>query len=175
MIEDIRLNMTRTMIFLVFAGFFAAGCADRYESLEAESGEYNLIELAGSGDDVSFSVKFKLTNFSSNADWPPAAYVGFYQGRNTNDSVQFFIAKDRPTDSYVVAGYRVIEFGEEIRRVNLSTLELNHKANVHMSFVRGLFTVALEGVEPAIIETDLDSVKPYISVSSGAAKFAIDT
>ncbi|MGI9296015.1 MAG: hypothetical protein ACR2PS_18685 [Pseudomonadales bacterium] len=146
-----------------------------YQTLEAMSGEYNLVELDESAEEVSFSVKLKLTGYNSNADWPPAAYAGVYQGRNTNDSVQFFITKDRPTDNYVVAGYRVIEFGQQIKRVHLSSLELDRRANVHISFAHGLVTVALEGVEPVKIETDLDFVKPYISVSSGTAKFAIDT
>ncbi len=133
-----------------------------------------MVELDESAEEMSFSVKFGLTGYDSDAQWPAAAYAGVYQGRNTNDSVQFFIAKDSPTDSHLIAGYRVIEFGQQVRRVNLSKLQLDQKAEVNISFVHGLVTVSMEGVEPAIIETDLDTVKPYISVSSGAARFAID-
>lgn len=69
----------------------------------------------------------------------------------------------------------MIEFGEQISRVNLSSLEPNQSAKVSISFAHGLVKLELEGVEPVEIETNLDFVKPYISVSSGTAKFAIDS
>lgn len=170
----IRTSMRRKIVPLIVLYLLTAGCSGRYETLQAESGEYNLIELDESAEEISFSVNLGLTRYDSDAEWPTAAYAGVYQGRNTNDSVQFFISKDRPSDSHLIAGYRVIEFGQQVRRVNLSKLQLDQKAQVNISFVRGLVTVSMQGVEPVTIETELDVVKPYISVSSGAASFSID-
>lgn len=170
---NIRTNMIRKTVPIIVLCFLAAACSKRYETLQAEAGEYTLVELDESAEEISFSVNLGLTGYDSDAQWPAAAYVGVYQGRNTNDSVQFFVAKDRPSDSHLIAGYRVIEFGHQVRRVNLSKLQLDQKAQVNISFVHGIVTVSMQGVDPVIIETELDVVKPYISVSSGAASFAI--
>jgi len=48
---------------------------------------------------------------------------GFYQGQDRGNSVQFLIIRNRPTDQFLVAGYRVVE-GAAKRR--LSPYPISH-------------------------------------------------
>ncbi len=162
------------LTFIIVASFLATGCAGGgYKRLMADSGEYSLVELDDQATEVNFSVKFNLTDDYSNSDWRAAAYAGVFEGGNTDASVQFFIVKARVNNEKLVAGYRVIQQGQQVKRGYMKSLPAGQEVKVDISFVNSQVTISLQGVEPVIIETDLQSVSPYVSVSSGAAEYAL--
>lgn len=158
---------------IIAACCLASGCAGGYKQLQASSGEYSLIELDDQAAAVNFSVDLKLTHDYSSEDWPAAAYAGVYAGSNANAGVQFFITRARVNAGQLVAGYRIMQRGEQVKRVYVASLTAGQEARVDISFVNGQVTISLQGVEPVIIETDLKSVSPYVSVSSGAVEYAL--
>lgn len=156
----------------VVASFSAA--ATEVISLSAHPGEFNVKTLGPVSATTKVSASARIAKFNGTAAWPPAAYVGFYQGPDRNHSVQFLIIRNHETDSYVVAGYRVIESGREARVESLETLPLNSEARVHMSFSNGVVTLRLNNGTAHTIKTKLRRVAPYVAVSSSTGEFKIE-
>lgn len=162
--------------FLAAAFVIASLSAEAAEvlSLSAHAGEFNVKTLGPAWAVTQVSASARISKFNGTAAWPPAAYVGFYQGPDRNHSVQFLIIRNHETDPYVVAGYRVIEGGREVRVESLENLPLNSEARVHMSFANGMVTLRLNNGTAHTINTKLRTVAPYVAVSSSTGEFKIE-
>ncbi len=165
----------KSIFVIIFAILIASstGYAGDSKILKAKPGKYNAVDIGEISKETNFSVKLKLTEYNQTPEWPPAAYVGLYQGDNRSDSVQFVIIRNKPTDKHVVAGYRVIESGRITAIKSLAKLELDTHAQVMFSVLDGVVKLSLHGVDPVEFKTNFDKVKPYISVSSGIAEYEI--
>lgn len=140
--------------------------------MEAPEGKYDAGAIGDLSEISKVSTSFRVTKRSLNLQWPPAAYIGFYQGKNRNDSFQFLIVKDRNVgDSEMAVGYRVIEGGKEKTVAYLATIEANSYANVELGFKKGEVTIRYEKQKPIVVKTHLNKVTPYVAVSSGTAEF----
>lgn len=133
--------------------------------------ESQLVGVLSKQSSVSAAIKF--TRFNESEAWPPAAYVGFYRGEDRNNSVQFVIMRNKKDDSFLVAGYRVVENGAEVKYAGLTNLPLDSRTSVTVSVDNGLVTVCIPPRVLVSFQTNLSEVSPYISVSSGAAEFSI--
>jgi len=96
---------------------------------------------------------------------------GFYQGQDRGNSVQFLIIRNRPTDQFLVAGYRVVEGGREAKVESLSNLPLNATASAKLKIENGVFTLQVDDAKIVSFRTSLAEAAPY--VSSGSAEFAV--
>lgn len=141
--------------------------------LSASPGYYNAKTLGPSAQTGKLTASVRLVSFNGTQGWPPAAYVGFFQGPNRDQSVQFLVIRNRDTDDYLVAGYRVIEGGKEAKVQSLANLPLGATANVSMSFKAGEVTLRLNDGAPTRISTSMAEAAPYVSVSSGSAQFNV--
>ena len=157
--------------------FFLVAACNKSENqgvtIEANPGEFNAVNLGNKNQNLSLSVKMKIVKYSSDSKWPPGAYMGFYQGDDRNNSIQFLIIKNNPEDDYVVAGYRLLKSGQVVEVESLANLKLNEVASVKMKISKGVAYIHLEGVDKIKVQTHLSDVRPYISVSSGAAHFNV--
>jgi len=147
------------------------GCSPGPLKLSAPPGQYQAVDLGVPSETASIALKVSLTAFERDAQWPPAAYVGFYQGANRNKSVQFMITRNKQTDNYMVVGYRVIEEGQEAKIVSLENIALNKAVDISMSFSKGTVILSFNHGQPIEVHTNLTVVTPYASVSSGTANF----
>ena len=143
-------------------------------SLSASPGYFNAKMLGPSANTGRVSASVRLVSFNGAQGWPPAAYVGFQQGPNRDHSVQFLVIRNRDSDPYLVAGYRVIEGGKESKVQSLANLPLEATARVLMSFKAGEVTLRLNDQAPIQIHTSMAEAAPYVSVSSGMAEFNVD-
>lgn len=142
-------------------------------SLSANPGEFKPKVLGTPSSRGSVSATIELTKFAPAKGWPPAAYVGFFQGKSRDNSVQFLVIRNNETDSYVVAGYRVIEAGKEVKVASLANIPLTTKAKVFLSIDSGVVTLKFPPSSPVTFRTNLTEVSPYVSVSSGTADFTV--
>jgi hypothetical protein len=143
-------------------------------SLSASPGYYNAKTLGPSAQTGKLTASVRLVSFNGVQGWPPAAYVGFYQGPNRDQSVQFLVIRNRDSDNYLVAGYRVVQGGKEAKVQSLANLPLEAAARVSMSFKSGEVTLRFNDRAPMRILTSMAEAAPYVSVSSGTAEFNVD-
>jgi hypothetical protein len=143
-------------------------------SLSAFPGEFNVKTLGAVTSAGKISTSARILKFNGTDAWPPAAYVGFYEGPDRKRSIQFLIIRNRGKDPYLVAGYRVIENGRETRIESLDNLPLDARVRVHLTFVKGVVTLKLNDREPHTIRTPFTNVAPYVAVSSGTGEFTVD-
>ena len=142
-------------------------------SLTAKPGEFNAKPIGDIANTVSISGAFKLTAFNSSSVWPPAAYIGFYQGPDRNESFQFLIIRNGSNAPFLTVGYRVIEGGKQKSVESLANIPLESSATVELSFNKGIVTVNYGDKTPIVVKTKLTEVTPYVSVSSGTAQYEI--
>lgn len=168
-------------ITLVFSTFLAivvmtastVAIAEKIQ-LNAKPGEFNAKTIGSASTKANISASLRITKFGSASTWPTAAYIGFHQGTNRDNSVQILIIRNRETDSYVVAGYRIIEGGKEVKVVSLANFPPDAVVRIEASFDKGDVTLKVDEMSPLTFHTKLSSVSPYISVSSGDAVFFIN-
>jgi hypothetical protein len=65
-------------------------------------------------------------------------------GEDRSSSVQFVLIQNNASDDYLVAGYRVIESGEDVNVVALDTIRVGDPVEVSMTFADGFTTIVLE-------------------------------
>jgi hypothetical protein len=147
-------------------------CATTF-TLDAKAGEFNAKTFGVPSSEASFSAGILLKGFEGAPGWPPAAYVGFFQGKNRNDSFQFLVIRNKPEDSYVVAGYRVVQGGKEVQVSAIDNLPLGKIASVELRFNNGVVTLVVPGQKPITVQTHLKKVSSYASVSSSTVEFEI--
>jgi hypothetical protein len=143
-------------------------------SLSARPGYFNAKTLGPSAKKSTVSGSVRIVKFNGAKGWPPTAYLGFQQGPDRSQSVQFLILRNQDTDPYVIAGYRVIEGGKEMKVESLANLPLTSPTRVSLTFESGLVTLRLNERAPVLIRTNLLEAAPYVSVSSGTAEFNVD-
>ena len=142
-------------------------------SLSADSGKFKKKTLAQALPKSSISASLKLTEFNRSDAWPPAAYIGFYQGAIRDSSFQFLIIRNRACDKYLVAGYRIINDDREVSVESIENLPLGTTVNVSLQFENGTVKLKVNNNDPIKINTSLTEASPYVSVSSGVAEFNV--
>lgn len=162
--------MLRTLITLFFALVIHNASAEILIHT-AKPGEYHANPIGESADIVHISNSIKITAFDSSPAWPPAAYVGFFQGPNRNESFQFLMIRNGGSAPFLTAGYRIIEGGKEKSVASLAELPLDSRASVDLVFNKGIVTIKFEDQSPITVKTRLSKATPYVSVSSGTAEF----
>lgn len=145
-------------------------CSDGEKiTLAAGPGQFSARELGTPSVKGSFAATLEIAEFNPSEKWPTAAYVGFCEGKNRNESVQFLVIRNKPTDDYLVAGYRIIEGGREVKVESLRNVPLTARVSVRMSIENGLVTIKYLSEPPVSLQTSLTEGTPYASVSSGVA------
>jgi len=139
--------------------------------VSAKPGEFLANPIGNSAEIVKISTSFRLTTFDGSAAWPPAAYVGFFQGANRNESFQFLIIRNGGNAPFLTVGYRVIEEGKEKSATSLASIPLDASATVDLYFNKGIVTIRYGNQTPITVKTRLTKATPYISVSSGSAQY----
>lgn len=139
--------------------------------LTAKPGEFLASPIGDPADTVTISTSLSLTAFDGSTEWPAAAYVGFFQGPNRDESIQFLIIRNGKNTPYLTVGYRVIEDGKEKLVASLANIPLGSSAPVYLYFNKGDVEVKYGNETPFTVKTRLTQATPYVSVSSGTAKF----
>jgi hypothetical protein len=142
-------------------------------SLSAEPGKYNAKTLGPHTVRTMITATIQLTGFRGIKAWPAGAYVGFHEGEDRNNSIQFVLMRNTDTDPQLATGYRILHDGKEfaVRFIKWAPLEAYTK--VELSFDNGLVVLRVGNSDPIKIKTLLRKVAPYASVSSGSANFVI--
>jgi len=143
-------------------------------TLSAPAGEFRVKTIGPSSAVAHVSVALTLVELDGTNAWPPAAYVGFYQGPDRKESIQFLIIRNKEADNYLVAGYRLIEHGKETEAHSLHSFPLDAVVLVRLGFDGGIVYLWLDGTDPIRLTTPFKKVAPYVSVSSGTARFKVD-
>ncbi|MEW8061070.1 MAG: hypothetical protein AB2791_17815 [Candidatus Thiodiazotropha endolucinida] len=164
----------RKAVSIILLLIAASNCyGEKYATLSAPPGHFDSVDLGAASEELVIEAKMSFTSFNRSADWPPGAYVGFYDEKDRNNKFQFLIMKNKKTDNYVVAGYRVIESGKEVKVASISYFALNEKVSHKLKYFNGKVKICISGHNPVEITTKLRKVIPYISVSSGEAEFEV--
>jgi len=165
-------SMPLRAYFIVLLSVSAlVACSPDPVKLSAPPGQYQTTDLGARSEATQISVKISLTTFNNDTRWPPAAYVGFYEGPNRDKSIQLMLVHNNPADNYIVVGYRIIEEGKQTQIVSLENVPLDKPVDVSMSFSKGTVTLRVNQAQPIDVPTHLSVVTPYASVSSGMAEF----
>ena len=162
-------------LFIIITFFALSGCFDNSKTINisANPGEYKTKTIGELSKKQKVSATIKIVVFNNNDSWPPAAYVGFYQGKNRDNSIQFLIIRNKKDDRYLVAGYRIITNGKEEKVASIKNIDIGAKVKIDMSIINGVVTLSLDDNKSLEIQTRLKDVKPYIAVSSSNASFVI--
>lgn len=153
----------------------SGGCCVRADDCAlAAAGEFNVKTIGEVSSSSAISGTLRIVGFNGTASWPPGAYIGFYQGPNRNQSVQFLVMRNREKDSHLVAGYRIVEDGRETKVESLTQVPLKATLRVILQFRDGIFSLVLDDAPAITVRTPFKEVAPYVSVSSGSAEFEID-
>ena len=163
-----RIFLTIVLLFVVSICY-----GDKYATLSAQPGHYEAVDLGEASQQVEVVAKIKITSFDRSAEWPPAAYVGFYDQNDRNNKFQFLIIRNKAADNHVIAGYRVIEGGKEVSVGSISYYALDEVVENTLKYSNGRVVICLSGHKPVELNTKLQTVVPYISVSSGEASFEV--
>lgn len=162
--------MLRALTSLLLALALETASAETFQ-LSAKPGEFLANPIGDSAETEAISASLRLTAFDGSASWPPAAYVGFFQGPNRNESFQFVIIRNGGNAPVLTVGYRVIEDGKEKAVASLANIPLNASAPVDLYFNKGTVTIKFGNLDPITVETRLTKATPYVSVSSGTAQY----
>jgi hypothetical protein len=143
-------------------------------TLSAHPGYYNAKTLGSVASKATVSGSLRIVQFNGGNGWPPGAYVGFHQGPDRDQSVQFVVIRNKESDPYVVAGYRVIEGGKEAKVASLANLPVDSVVRFALVFDKGVVTLQMNDQSPVTVRVPFTEAASYVSVSSGTAEFKVD-
>lgn len=166
------MYLLRTIALLCL--FMSAPAWSEPIRMSAKTGKFDARTLSAPAAAVSFTGTAKLLAFASSPQWPAASYIGIHEGADRNNSVQVLAIRNRPTDDYLVVGYRVVADGKELQVKSITSIPLNAAWNVRIRFVNGVAHLQVNEERAVEVRTPFKRVSPYVSVSSGEAEFTID-
>jgi hypothetical protein len=152
----------------------AASAWSAPHTLAAKPGQFQARTLAAPSSKMTFSGTAKLLATASSPQWPAAVYIGIQEGPNRNNSVQVLAIRNRPTDDYLVVGYRLVVGGKEVKVHSIADVPLNSVLKVRIDFTEGLTMLHVNDARAIELATPFKQVAPYVSVSSGEAEFGVD-
>jgi hypothetical protein len=172
-LHGVKVNMRVLKFVLIILCLSALPTLGAPLSLSAESGKFNAKTFGAHAAETAFTATVKLTAFRGTKAWPSGAYVGFHEGEDRNNSIQFVLMRNADTDSQLATGYRILKDGKEQTVQFIGWVPLEAQAKVTLLFDNGLVMLHV-GNSPVIkIKTSLRKVAPYASVSSGSANFDV--
>ena len=142
-------------------------------SIASTPGHFQAKTLGQAHVKQQFEATFQLTEFRGTSAWPAGAYIGFHEGVNRDNSFQFLLVRNNPSDAQLALGYRVVKDGKEQSAKFIKWVPLDAKVRVMLSINRGLVSMRIGDAPPIQIPTSLNQVAPYTSVSSGTANFDV--
>jgi len=142
--------------------------------MHAKPGEFDASTLGPPSSATSVRGTLRIVEFDPSAKWPTAAHIGLHQGPNRNDSVQVLAIRNRPSDDYLVVGFRHIAGGKEVEVRTIQNVGVGTVVRVHIEFRNGVAKVRANDASTFEVSTALRAVAPYVSVSSGRAEFEVD-
>lgn len=143
-------------------------------ALTAPRGQYLARTLAPHAPQMAFAVRTRLTEFRGTLEWPSAAMVGFHQGADRQDSVQFYVSRLPGANPYLVVGYKLVVAGREEGSGVLAKIPLEAVTRFELRFDHGAVLVLLNEETRVEVTTPFTEVSPYVSVASGTAEFQVD-
>jgi len=141
--------------------------------LKAYAGEYQDMHLGLDGNVANVNASFRFKEFYYGSKYTPAAYVAIHEGEDKNNSFQFLVTNNGEKDKRLIAGYRIIENGEEVKIESLQYVEKSDDIKVKIEFNNGVVKLCLNDGKIETVNTKLKNVKSYISVSSSSAEFLL--
>lgn len=142
-------------------------------SLSAEPGKFNAKTLGPHTAKATITATVHITEFRGAKAWPAGAYVGFHEGEDRNNSIQFVLMRNTDTDTQLAIGYRVVKDGKEQTVQFIEWAPLEARVKVKLSIEKGIVILRLGEGEPIKIKTSLQKVAPYASASSSSARFDV--
>lgn len=141
--------------------------------LSAEPGSFNGQPIKGHASSNQIKGSILIRSFKPEPSWPPAAYMGMYQGQDRNNSIQAVVIRNKPSDKFLVVGYRLVVEGKEAKIASITNVGLHEPIKVNMSFTGGVATLQINQSKPVVVHTPFSNVGTYVSVSSAEAVFEI--
>jgi hypothetical protein len=139
--------------------------------ISARVGEFMSRPLAGESLRNSVSGQLRFVKTQGTDAWPARASVGLFQGGAEATGVQVVLLQEKPSDTQMVVGYRVLEGGREFRFQPLDRVPTHTRIRFQMMLKRGAIALAMDGGEWQTIATPLRDARAYMTVSSGVAEF----
>ena len=142
--------------------------------LSADPGHFRYEPLAEMpARTLRFSVAMRIREFTDAEGWPPASYMGIFQGTDRRNSLQVLAIRNQPADATLVVGYRLIVDGQEREVASLLALPPDEAIQVEISFDEGMAAIRIGPSAPLLVSTPFAAVVPYVSVSSATAEFQV--
>lgn len=167
------MKMGWVAIALALMGVPSLAAAEQF-TLTAQRGQYLARTLAPSSPQLALAVRTRLTDFRGTMEWPSAAMVGFHQGADRKDSVQFYVYRIPGANPYLVVGYKLVVGGRNEGSGVLATTSLEAVTQFELRFDHGAVLVLLNEGTRVEVTTPFTEVSPYVSVASGTAEFQVD-
>lgn len=142
-------------------------------SLSAGPGKFDAKTLGPHTVKTMITATIQLTEFRGAKAWPAGAYVGFHEGNDRDNSIQFVFMRNTDVDPQLATGYRILQDGKERAVQFIEWVPLEAHAKVTLSFDNGIVVLQAGNSDPIKVKTLLRKAAPYVSVSSGSANFVI--
>lgn len=163
----------RAICLLAFLTSAVAFAEPQSFKLGASSGSFNAKNLGSASSAITLAAQMKLLAFRGSTAWPASAYIGVHEGDDRNNSFQILMIRNRPEDTYLVVGYRVVVDGKEVAIQSLADVPVVSVVKIALSFNDGLVIVRVNNAQQVKVPTPFRKVSPYLSVASADAQFDI--
>ena len=163
-------------IYFALIVSFVSACTPKDNEgtvLSVSVGEYQA--LSGTdyykAGEVSFTLE--LLELKQDSVWAPGAACGLETDSNELDGIQVYLFQEMKGSSTLKLIVRHIKDGQPKSETLLKNgIELDSKISFDVAWQSGIVEITFDNTANKI-ETDFPNLKPFCSVSSGAAKFII--
>ena len=139
--------------------------------LTAPGGYFDQFELQKPTAMQNISLSIELVEFNHGTQWPPSANFGFVEDNDPEIyNVQITLIKNKEDDDYLVAGYRIIEDGTEVKSEAILNLKTDEYLRIKARIKNGVIYASLNN-KSIKIHTPLHEPEPYVSAVSAKAIF----
>lgn len=158
----------RSIILTIFI-FLLCSCGE--VTIEANPGEYDLLEYDLVDQETEYTVKMTMLEANSNEDW--SAFLAFGMGDiKTKDKVEVYLQQPNRESSELIAGYRYVVSDQIVENeILLTKIPIGETIYWSISWDNdGLFNVSVAGQAEAQVHTNLSNLLGFVKVSSGEGK-----
>lgn len=161
-------NLHHLLIVTIFA-LLLSSCGEA--TIEAKSGEFDLLEYDLVDQETEYTVKMTMLETRSNEEW--MAFLAFGMGDiQSKDKLEIYIQQPTQDSTDLVAGYRYV-VSEKIveNKVLLTNVPIGETINWSISWDQdGRFNISVAEQAKASINTKLANLLGFVKVSSGKGK-----
>ncbi len=146
-----------------------AGCCQI--TIEANPGEYELLEYSLVEDEVGYEVKMAMLEVKRHQKWMPLLAFGLGD-IDTKNKVELYLQRPTNEADWLVAGCRYV-VGDEIKenKILLTKIPVGETINWRVTWDNnGKFNISVPGFAESSLETNLSNMVGFVKVSTARGK-----